>query len=93
MTDFEGFLRNEHTGKANAVLSSVIEHRFGCKGTEVRRMVNDLRCRGVPICSCAFGYYYGANDTEIKRTVSSLTNRIKKIQSAVNGMSSCLKKN
>lgn len=91
MDEFEQMLKEKHSGEENAVLSRELEHRLGCKGTEIRRMVNDLRCCGVPICSCAFGYYYAANQSEIKRTISSLANRIKKIQAAMDGLRSCLK--
>lgn len=91
MNEFETLLKENHRGKENAVLSRALEQRLGCKGTDIRHMVNDLRCRGVPICSCAFGYYYAADTTEIKRTISSLSNRIQKIQAAMDGLCSCLR--
>ena len=56
MNTFERYMQKEHSGKANAVKSKVIEARFHCKGAEVRRMVNELRCKGVPICSSNQGY-------------------------------------
>ena len=49
MNTFERYMQKEHSGKDNAVKSKVIEARFHCKGAEVRRMVNELRCKGVPM--------------------------------------------
>jgi len=45
MNTFERYMRKEHSGKANAVKSIVIEARFHCKGAEVRRMVNEAKSR------------------------------------------------
>ena len=67
MNTFERYMQKEHSGKANAVKSKVIEAKFHCKGAEVRRMVNELRCKGVPICSSNQGYYYATSNEEIKR--------------------------
>lgn len=60
--NFEQYMRTQHKGKANAVKSREIEAAFHCKGAEVRRMVNDLRCKGIPICSCNEGYYYADSE-------------------------------
>ena len=86
MKSFERYMLNEHKGRKNAVTSREIEARFHCKGAEVRRMVNELRCGGVPICSCNKGYYYATNDQEVKETVAHLEGRIKKIRAAQDGM-------
>ena len=72
MNTFERYMRKEHSGKANAVKSMVIEARFHCKGAEVRRMVNELRCKGVPICSSNQGYYYATSNEEIQETILSV---------------------
>lgn len=45
-------------------------------------MVNDLRCKGVPICSCNEGYYYADSDQDICFTIAHLNGRIKKMQAA-----------
>lgn len=49
---FEKFMMKEHTGKDNAITSRELEAIFHCKGTKIRETVNELRCRGTPICSC-----------------------------------------
>ena len=92
MNFFERYMQKEHSGKANAVKSKVIEARFHCKGAEVRRMVNELRCKGVPICSSNQGYYYATSNEEIQETIAHLEGRIKKIRAAQDGIKKLLKK-
>ena len=92
MNTFERYMQKEHSGKANAVKSKVIEARFHCKGAEVRRMVNELRCKGVPICSSNQGYYYATSNEEIQETIAHLEGRIKKIRAAQDGIKTLLKK-
>ena len=62
-----------------------------CKGTEVRKIVNELRSNGVPICSLPIGYYYAETKSEIKDTLAHLESRIKKIEKAKEGMEETLK--
>ena len=92
MNTFERYMRKEYSGKANAVKSVVIEARFHCKGAEVRRMVNELRCKGVPICSSDQGYYYATSNEEIQETIANLEGCIKKIRAAQEGIKKLLKK-
>ncbi len=89
---FEKFMSSEHTGKRNAVTSREIEAKFRCKGTEVRKMVNDLRCQGVPICSCSKGYFYAETEDEVRHTIAHLDGRITAIEAARSGMNSVLNK-
>jgi len=81
------YLKNNHISSKNAVLSKQLEAAFSCKGTEIRRCINTLRTRGIPICSSADGYFYSEDPADIARTVSQLRGRIEKIECAQNGMS------
>ena len=80
------YLKIYHVGEKNAVMSKELENAFGCKGTELRRAINGLRCQGKPICSCNKGYYYAASQTEIKNTVKNLEMRVSAITSAIEGL-------
>ena len=80
------YLKENHVGEANAVLSRELEATFGCNGQELRKAVNNLRCLGKPICSCNSGYYYAANIMEIRNTVKSLQMRVSAISQAINGL-------
>ena len=56
------------------------------KGTMIREMVNELRSAGVPICSDRNGYYIAKSREELDRTIVQLKSRVKKIQSAIEGL-------
>lgn len=86
MQNFERYMQTEHKGKANAVFSKELERLFHCKGTEIRRMVNELRIKGVPICSCSRGYYYAENRSDIEETIAHLDGRVSKIKAAQDGL-------
>ena len=92
MTAFKRYMKEEHSGEHNAVFSKEIEKRFKIKGSEVRTIVNDLRCQGVPICSSSKGYFYAASKDEIEKTLNHLNSRVGKITEARDGMENILKK-
>lgn len=80
------FLRDNHTGRKNAASSKTLEAVFHVKGSEVRKIVNSLRCTGHPVCSDSTGYYYAATQDEVNATVAQLSSRIDKISSARDGL-------
>ena len=88
---FENYMMKEHNGKDKAITSREIESIFHCKGTKVREMVNELRCKGTPICSCGTGYYYSETADDIYETIAHLNGRIKRIRAAEDGMRKVLK--
>ena len=84
--NFEQYMKAKHNGKAKAIKSQELESLFNCKGVQIREKVNELRSRGVPICSCNKGYYYSESMDDIKETIVHLDSRIKKIKTAESGM-------
>jgi hypothetical protein len=90
--DLLNCLKRRHLGRENAVKSPALEARFGIRGTVLRAMVNELRCRGQPICSDESGYYYAKNEAELKATVSRFSSRIGKMAKARNGLARALKR-
>lgn len=90
MTNFEKYMKNEHSGKENAIKSKTLEAIFQCKGREIRHTVNELRCLGVPICSCSQGYYYSTSTSDIQETIDHLAGRVRKIKAAQDGMEKSL---
>lgn len=90
MNAFEKYMKNEHMGRDNAVKSKTLEGIFHCKGIEIRHMVNELRCLGVPICSCSQGYFYSTNPPDIRETLNHLAGRASKIKAAHDGMENAL---
>ena len=86
ITRFENHMRAHHVGKNKVVFSKELEHILHCKGADIRSMVNELRCKGVPICSCSQGYFLASNVEDINETIAHLHGRIKKIQAAIDGL-------
>ena len=79
-------LKKYHQGQESAASSRELEAAFHLKGTELRRVINRLRCNSSPICSDATGYFYAKRPSEIKATVAQLTGRISKISAAAKGL-------
>ena len=89
--NFEEYMKAKHRERAKAIKSKELERLFHCNGVRIREKVNELRSRGVPICSCPSGYYYSENITDIEDTIIYLNSRIKKIAIAENGLRRTLK--
>lgn len=67
MDVIENFLSTKCIGKKNAVKISVLESMFQLKGSEVRKIINRIRCNGQPICSGSTGYYYASTEADIRK--------------------------
>ena len=80
------YLAKNFRGASNPVSSKSLETVFHVKGSEIRRLVNSLRCKGEPICSDYDGYYYADNQYEICATIAQLSSRIHKIAQARDGL-------
>ena len=85
-TELCQLLKERHRGADKPISSKALESIFGVKGTEIRRTVNRLRCKGEPVCSDVDGYFYAAEQSEIDATIAQLTSRIRKIADARDGL-------
>ncbi len=86
MNQFEQYLMDNCNGRDNAIKSPELERIFRCKGTVIREMVNESRCRGIPICSDSKGYYYSSAEQDIAKTIANLSSRISNIEAARDGL-------
>lgn len=73
------------------ITSSRIAQILNTNEPYVRKIINDFRSKGVPICSCNEGYFYGYLQGDIQTTIKSLENRVNNQIRAINGLKSCLK--
>ena len=80
------YLKENHTGKENAVFSKELEQRFSLSDRSLRRVISALRKEGCPICSGCSGYYLGSTQKEVKRTVSWLNELASGIADAQDNM-------
>ncbi len=90
--DFIAYLKTHHKGRKKAVTSSGLEAVFNIKGAEVRRIVNEVRSCGYPVCSDNCGYYYAGNKKELNATIAQLSGRVENISNARDGLLSALGK-
>lgn len=63
---------------------------FGVKEPTIRKIINEYRSEGIPVCSCNKGYYYSETAEDIVRTIASLKRRVGSIQKAIDGLQSCV---
>ena len=86
------YLSKSHCGQDKAVTSKEMEYLFGIRGSEIRQIINALRCEGNPICSDAAGYYYAKSESDVKHSIAHLHSRAMKIIKARNGLIKSLEK-
>ena len=89
--DFLVYIKEHHRGKEKAVSSAYLQSRFSISSRTVRKLVNQLRNDGNPICSDENGYYYATDQKELFNSIHQMTSRIKEITKVKNGLVKALK--
>ena len=84
--DFLIYMKEYHTGTSKAVRSAYLQGRFCISSRTVRKLVNQLRNDGNPICSGDNGYYYAADRKELLTSIGQMTSRIREIAKAKRGL-------
>ena len=85
-----GYLRENAFGSENAIYGADLGDEFGLVDTQIRRIVNEARRNGVPICSSVRGYYYAENASDINTTIEGLYSRIENVLAAIDGLQGAL---
>lgn len=80
------YLKGNHTDSSECISARKLGVRFNVSGQEIRSAVNKARQEGIPICACGDGYSYSELPSDILKTINSLTGRIAKMQTAINGL-------
>lgn len=70
-------------GRANTKRSDEIERAVGLSGNELRKLVNRMRRRGVPIGSSRRGYFYAVTAGDVYSTIRQLREATKRLEDAV----------
>jgi len=86
------YLRGAFKGRNKTIKSAELERAMEMSGTDLRKLVNKLRRKSVPICSGADGYFYAKTAGDILRTIRQLKVMIKGLQAAVDGLEAALDK-
>ena len=81
------YLKGACTGRKYRASGAELEAALGISGTDLRKLVNRMRRKGIPIGSDRCGYFYAATAGEVYSTIQQL-------QSMENGLaaarSSCV---
>lgn len=86
------YLKGAYKGRRNTIKSAELERALHMSGTDLRKLVNKLRRKSVPICSGRDGYFYAKTAGDIIRTIRALRVMIKGLQAAVDGLLAALDK-
>ena len=68
------------------VMNHQISAHLNISEVSVRKLINEARCEGFPICSCRKGYYYSEDKADIVATIQSLNNRTIAVEKAISGL-------
>lgn len=90
MNPIINYIKENSKGFNYPISSNLLTAVFNTSGIEIRRLINEARCSGEPICSCGKGYYYSEKEEDIIRTIDSLQGRIAKQEKAISGLKNCL---
>lgn len=83
------YLKENHTTEVDAINAEDLFIIFHIYKQDLRRIINLLRSKGVPICSSNNGYWYSEDINDIDRTIIALFSRIDGINRAIHGLIEC----
>lgn len=83
-------LKSECKGRKNAKKAPELEQFLHISGNELRRRVNRLRRKGVPVGSSVDGYYYAVTAGEVYSTIRQLRAMANGLEAAIFGLENAL---
>ena len=84
------YIKN-HGSAESPVMNGEISSQLNMTTVNVRRLINQARREGIPICSCSKGYYYSEDKTDILETIDSLMSRTISVEKAISGLLTALR--
>ena len=84
------YLKSACVGSKNAAGSAALETMLHCSGNELRKQVNRLRRKNVPIGSGKNGYFYARNAGEVYATIRQLRQMSAGLEAAIQGLERAL---
>ena len=85
-------LQTFYKGRKKAVTSGKLEAVFNIRGSELRKIINEIRSSGHPVCSDNTGYFYAKTKKELNATIAQLSSRVQNIVNARDGLVMALNK-
>ena len=84
------YLKGACSGRQYTVRSAELEHVLNLSGTELRKLVNRMRRRGIPIASSRDGYFYARTAGEVYSTIRQLSGMVNGLNAAIAGLEKAL---
>ena len=92
MDQLAEYLRAYCPGRGRAVKGVVLQGIFHISGNELRRRVNRLRKKKVPIGSSPEGYFYAVTAAEVYTTIRQLRAMADGLNAAIRGLEDSLER-
>ncbi len=84
------YLKGACSGRKRRVSGVELERALKLSGTDLRKLVNRLRRKGVPIASDRQGYFYAATAGEVYTTIRHLRQMVTGLEKAISGLEESL---
>ena len=85
-------LKGNCLGRDHAMKAAELEQTLQISENELRRQVNRLRRKNIPICSGSEGYFYAAHAGEVVDTILNLEDMLKGLQDSMSGLRGSLER-
>lgn len=80
------YLKGACTGREYRASGAELEAALGISGTDLRKLVNRMRRKGIPIGSDRCGYFYAATAGEVYSTIQQLQSMENGLAAARHGL-------
>ena len=84
------YLKGACFGREYRVSGRELEQVLSLSGTDLRKIVNRLRRKGVPIASDRSGYFYARTAGEVYITIRQLRGMVNGLEAAIHGLEHAL---
>lgn len=84
------YLKSVCLGRERAVGGTMLMRILGCSDNELRKQVNRLRRKSVPIGSNRAGYFYALTAGEVYSTIRQLQKMVDGLNAAISGLEKAL---
>ena len=86
------YLKGGFKGRNKTIKSAELERAMEMSGTDLRKLVNKLRRKAIPICSGRDGYFYAVTAGEVYTTIRQLRQMACGLEKAIAGLEGSLDK-
>ena len=80
------YLKDSCSGRKNRAGGTELERTLHVSGTDLRKLVNQLRRKTHPVASDRSGYFYATNAGEVYDTIRQLKQMVAGLEAAISGL-------